>query len=275
MNIATVEVSIGQGGDAMQRASSAAVKKSNVAGLTFYEASDIVNQVEPIFRFKHPTHSFELPKARSVMMTAAEKFGDGIEDIAIDVKIPDGLGKAWTVQTLATYDKVLFEIVYEAIKNINNAGFKRYISLSQPRTAGIDTYFFNAIDTTKPSYSENADPNLRLTFDAWQTVGKMSWSWYADNVFVNMTYYKAERVPGEPVGDNGIRVTVQSAQHVLMLYAPKDNVTLAGALSNYEKKIPLLVQERLTKEAGAKSKGLKIMRDWIDPSIGGVVVPKH
>lgn len=281
MNSGILEVSLGEQGAEVIKHSQVPIKRGEVAGLAFYESSDIENRSEPIVRLRQGNLTLDFPIARSVLLTAAEKFGEGVENVDIDLKLSKPPKDSTNELSINAYDRATYALVMEVIERIDKAGWKRYIDPSEPRLSERITYPFQST-MPRSAYQPgrgttiHPDPNYRFGFEEWQslpsTTNLNSWQWYADGVFITLAFSKAPREAGVPMIED-LRITIQSERMRLAAYDPTQKGDLSAAQKAYREASGKRGERRHAEEAKARAAGLKILEDWVDPPFGNIAVP--
>jgi hypothetical protein len=148
VNSGVIELSLGQSGADVIKKSKAAIKRSQTAGLVFYESSDIENGSEPVLRLIQAQGTLELPRARSILLIADEARGQNIEDIEVSVKVASVKTGEADSTAMAICEKEIYALLIDIVARIKAAGWKRYIDPSSARIAGWASFDTSA--GTKP-----------------------------------------------------------------------------------------------------------------------------
>lgn len=266
MKSGLISLSLGESGAVVVKRSQAPIKRGQVAGLAFYESSDIENGSEPTLRLLHAGKTLELPISRSVLLTADEGRGRGIEDIDLSLKMPASPKDPKNTAAFEAYDRQVFEIVTEAIRRVNATGWNRYIDPSRARLQGLQTYL--------DGNGSQPDPTYPLTLKDWIVLSgrSITWEWYQSGAFLRLVY-RAGR--GSAVVLDSISVNIESERLGVLAYDPNQEGNMQSATQALRAALPDLLASRLAAEAKAAAGGQKVLTNWIDPPIGGVEVPKH
>jgi hypothetical protein len=212
MNNGVIELRLGETGAAVVQRSQVPIKRGQTAGLAFYESSDIENRSEPTLRLLQGDRVLELPIARSILMTADEGRGHGIEDIDVSIKMPPTPKNINDEQVMDAYEAQVYELVREVISRVNSVGWKRYISPADPRIGGRESY--------DDSWNSEPDPSFVPALSDWKVLKRsdLSWYWYLPNAMLRVTYQR-ERHGRKPA--DSITVSMQSERLYLTVYDPK------------------------------------------------------
>lgn len=276
MNTGILELKLGEYGKDLIARTPLKVRQGSVGGLAFFEVSDIATQTEPVVRLLHHARVLEFPRARSVIMDEDVEQDWPIGDISIDIKMPPAPDDAGQLEAMKGYDAAVFALFQDIVRRVSAAGWKRYISLHEPRVAGIDTYVFD------PDYqsariqwnvSLSPDPNFELTLEAWRNLGsEPSWQWYIDDALIVLSYSRSPRAQGYDVYDK-FRIEIFNDRSLLIGFDPKSNSDLDAGIEAYEASVPPALAKRHKAEETARAVNIPILSGYVDPPIGGIAIP--
>lgn len=270
---------IGDNGDEVARTARVPVKRSQLSTALMYDASRIATGAEPVFEFRDARHRMLLPQATDVEFMSDTEEGGGIRTIHVVFKVPVSPTDVHDTAAFEAYDRAMYGYVTGVLQVIRQACWKRYIPLSSPRLEGRRTYSFTPDSYAGPTYATSpslaqADPDYALTFEDWRHLsrgGTTLWQWYADGKFVDLKYERDERSAELPItlGDQ-LDLRIRSEAAWLDTFGP----TYEAARARYASEVAALLQQRHAAEVKAQAAGARILRDWTDPIIAGVAVPK-
>ncbi|MGH8782603.1 hypothetical protein [Paraburkholderia sp.] len=234
---------LGDDSDEVMRLAKVPIQRSHISTALMYDASRIATGVEPVFQLKDPKHGIVFPQTTDVEFMSDTEEGRRIRNIQLTFKVPTSPEDVHDTAAFETYDEAMYRYVMGVISLINGAGWKRYISLSTPRLAGLDTYVFQpegygGRTFVSPSLLVYGDPDYKLTLDQWKHLTRadtVTWRWYSDGAFIDLTYSKDYRSPDVPisVGDQ-LDVQIQSEAGWLDTYG----ATYDAARAKYQGVIP-------------------------------------
>ncbi|CAB3736278.1 hypothetical protein LMG24238_06214 [Paraburkholderia sediminicola] len=269
---------LGDDSDQIMREAKVPIKKSHIATALMYDASRIATGVEPVFQLRDPKHGVVFPQTTDVEFMSDTEEGGKIRTIHLRFKVPTSPKDVHDTAAFDTYDEATYRYVMDVIARVNAAGWKRYIPLSTPRLEGLDTYVFEPAGYggrtfVSPSSIVYGDPNYKLTLDQWKHLSRgnsVTWRWYSDGAFIDLTYAKDHRSPELPIvlGDQ-LDAEIQSEASWLDLYG----ATYEAGRAKYQSLVPKFMRERTEAEAKARAQGARVLTDWKDPSIAGVTPP--
>jgi hypothetical protein len=257
------------------------IQKSKISTALMYDASRIATGVEPVFQFKDPRHGIRFPQATDVEFMSDSEDGARISNIQIEFKVPESPKDVSDKAAFEAYDAAMYRYVMDVIARINAAGWQRYIYLSEPRLAGLDTYIFQSRYSgqkyVSPSVIAYADPTYKLSQDQWNHLRSgrdIVWSWHVDGMFLDLKYTKDYRSPDLPIvlGDM-LSANIQTDEARLGIIGQSGEAGLAARRAQYQQEIPGWLEERKKAEAKARAQGATILEQWKDATVAGVSVP--
>jgi hypothetical protein len=271
---------LGDNSDEVVRSAKVPIKKSHISTALMYDASRLATGVEPVFQLKDPKHGIVFPQTTDVEFMSDTEEGKKIRMIDLTFKVPISPKDVHDTAAFEVYDEAMYRYVMDVVARVNAAGWKRYIDLSSPRLEGRSTYAFEPAGYDGPTFVSfpllvYGDPNYKLTLDQWKHLpqgGNVIWSWYVDGKFFELKYSKDLRSPDSPIalGDE-LDAKIRSETAWLDMYG----ATYEAGRAKYQSLIPKYLHERAEAEAKAQAKGARILTDWKDPSIAGVVPPNE
>lgn len=278
MDTGTFEIKLGEYGKDLVAHTSMNVRQGSVAGLTFYEVSDIATRTEPTVRLNHGRSVLELPQARSVMMGENTGKGWPIGRAVIHIKMPELPKDPTDAKAMEEYDFAVFTLYQKIVGRIRSAGWKRYIDLYEPRIAGFDTYNFSeGYRTARAIWSPppSPDPDIELTREDWRHLdGGAFWYWYIPDAMIMLSYSRGTHTQEYNAGDT-FRLEISNDRTLLISYDPKKNSNLDAGIENYKAMIPGELAKRKEAEQKAIDAGIPILTHYIDPPIGGISIPAN
>jgi hypothetical protein len=269
---------LGDNSGEVMRAAKVPISRSYISTALMYDSSRIATGVEPVFELRDPKHGVVFPQTTDVEFMSDTGEGGKIRTIHLRFKVPTSPKDVHDTAAFEAYDEAMYRYVMDVIARVNAAGWKRYIPLSTPRLTGLDTYVFEPTGYdgrtfVSPPSIVYGDPNYKLTLDQWKHLSRgnsVTWRWYSDGAFIDLTYAKDHRSPELPIvlGDQ-LDAEIQSEASWLDLYG----ATYEAGRAKYQSLVPKFMHERTEAEAKARAQGARVLTDWMDPSIAGVAPP--
>jgi hypothetical protein len=267
--------------DDVMRNAKVPIQKSTISTALMYDASRIATGVEPVFQFKDPKHGILFPQATDVEFMSDSEDGARISNIVVELKVPESPTNVNDDTAFEAYDTAMYRYVTDVIARINAAGWQRYIELSEPRLAGMDTYIFQSGYSDQKYVSQSViaygDPTYRLSLDQWKHLkrgGNVYWRWHADGMFLDLKYTKDYRSADLPIvlGDM-LSAHIQTDEERLGVVGQNGPTGLSARRLEYQQKIPGRLEERKRAETEARAQGATILDRWTDATVAGVSVP--
>ena len=178
MNPSIIKIKIGeQGAQFLQRNNLPAKGHINKqpAGLNFYE-HDWSSNARGIVNVEHGSYSFQVPYALGVMGTEdIEHLDDGLTQFNFHA------GMSATSPIL--HDEARREFI-KLLQKLLALGWKPFISYSHPRLLGKEAFSY----FEENPYTFSPPVNYSPTLEQWMRIDYDDWSFYADDVFLNIKF---------------------------------------------------------------------------------------
>jgi hypothetical protein len=215
----SLHIALGRQGAEVVKQSPVPIKQSGVDGLRMYDVGRRRKPIEPAVVFDESYRSITFPPVEHLAFYEEGATGGGIDEIAIDIKLPPMPKNPADTRALADYDESVHRIVQETIDRINGAMWQRWIMFSDPRLSGRDTIAF------VPGYRNRGyaadgqdmwgiDPSYRMTPEDWANLADewLFWHWIKNGASITMSYRRERRHERDrPYLFETLRVEIKSA----------------------------------------------------------------
>jgi hypothetical protein len=275
----SLHIALGRQGAEVVRQSPVPITQSGVDGLRMYDAGRRRKPIEPAVVLDDDYYPVTFPPVDHLAFYEEGATGAGIHSIAIDLLLPPMPKDPADTRALAAYDEAVRKIAQETIDRINVASWQRWIKFYNPRLAGRDTIAFVPAYRNRGYVADRQDmwgidPSYRMTPEDWANLADtwLYWRWIKNGASITMRYERDSRHDRDsPYLFETLRVEIKSADATSGgFYGPS-----TGDRMKFKQSEALrLLSLRNEREAAAKAAGAKILEDWKDYPVGGVMLPE-
>lgn len=166
---------------------------------------------------------------------------------------------------------------YKLLTSLQNAGWKRYIRLGEPRISGTEVKKFSKTDEVLGRLVLTgpwSDPAIRLSDEIWRSMPSLSdWSFYRGNEYLTVSVQRedSEKEPSKR-GTYLFTLTFKSEKRFFSEYFDySDRERLNELLPDLLEK---LASQRAISEGRLKEMGVAIEESYQDPRIT-ILEPRH
>ena len=229
------------------------------AGVNFYKIQPLRTKQSIIIRLEHDSQSLEIPRVLSVTGTEDMEKKEGIDSIQLSA----GLSS----QPLIEHDAARL-YVWNLVKSIRAAGWKKYIEETDPRLNGKAAYEYAV------QQHGALDPDYELSLKEWMAMpARTRWSFYANDAFLSLEFDRdMQRMDPAKPGAYLLNVSMSSAEQQFSSnfeFEERDHWrNLWDAAARKWK------QERNRKEAKLHAQGVAIDINYQDPPLPAKPVGK-